>query len=199
MAISRRHFFYGSLLAGAVPAAGFGSTPSLKAAGYKSPNEKLNFAAIGAGGQAGSEHLGRGAHGEHRGAVRRGRPARRAHVQAVRQGAEVQRFPADAGQGRQEHRRRDRGHSGSHARHGGHVVHGARQARLRAEAAGAHRLGSAPVDGGGGEVQGGHADGQPGLLQRRHAAVRRDRLDGRHRQRHRSARLDATGRSGRRG
>src|SRR4051794_13702999 len=48
---SRRHFFYGSLLAGAVPSGGFGSTPSLKALGYKSPNEKLNLAAIGAGGQ----------------------------------------------------------------------------------------------------------------------------------------------------
>jgi len=54
MAITRRHFFYGSLLAGAVPAAGFGGTPSLKAAGYKSPNEKLNFAAIGSGGQGAS-------------------------------------------------------------------------------------------------------------------------------------------------
>ena len=54
MALSRRHFFYGSLLAGAVPAAGFGSRPSLKAAGYKSPNEKLNFAAIGSGGQGAS-------------------------------------------------------------------------------------------------------------------------------------------------
>jgi hypothetical protein len=41
-------------LAGAVPAAGFGSTPSLKALGYKSPNEKLNFGSIGAGGQAAS-------------------------------------------------------------------------------------------------------------------------------------------------
>ncbi len=46
---SRRHFFYGSLLAGAVPSAGFGSVPSLTAAGYKSPNEKLNIAAIGVG------------------------------------------------------------------------------------------------------------------------------------------------------
>jgi predicted dehydrogenase len=51
MAISRRHFFYGSLLAGAIPAGGFGSTVSLKSAGYKSPNEKLHFAAIGSGGQ----------------------------------------------------------------------------------------------------------------------------------------------------
>jgi len=57
MAITRRHFFYGSLLAGAVPAAGIGKTPSLKAAGYKSPNEKLNFAAIGSGGQ-GASNLG---------------------------------------------------------------------------------------------------------------------------------------------
>jgi predicted dehydrogenase len=50
---SRRNFFYGSLLAGAVPAGGFGSVPSLPQVGYKSPNEKLNIASIGAGGQAG--------------------------------------------------------------------------------------------------------------------------------------------------
>jgi hypothetical protein len=49
---SRRHFFYGTLLAGAIPSGGFGSTPSLKALGYKSPNEKLNIASIGAGGKA---------------------------------------------------------------------------------------------------------------------------------------------------
>src|SRR5256714_1264032 len=49
---TRRHFFYGSLLAGAVPSGGFGSTPSLKMLGYKSPNEKLNIASIGAGGKA---------------------------------------------------------------------------------------------------------------------------------------------------
>lgn len=49
--LSRRYFFYGALLAGTVPRVGFGSTPSLKAMGYKSPNQKLNLAAIGAGGQ----------------------------------------------------------------------------------------------------------------------------------------------------
>ena len=49
---SRRYFFYGSLLAGAVPAGGFGSTPSLAAAGFKSLNEKLNIAGIGAGTRA---------------------------------------------------------------------------------------------------------------------------------------------------
>jgi hypothetical protein len=48
---SRRYFFYGTLLAGAIPSGGFGSMQSLKALGYKSPNEKLNLAAIGAGGQ----------------------------------------------------------------------------------------------------------------------------------------------------
>ena len=49
--ISRRYFFFGSALAGAVPLAGFGSTPSLPHLGYKSPNQKLNHAAIGAGGK----------------------------------------------------------------------------------------------------------------------------------------------------
>jgi predicted dehydrogenase len=53
--LSRRHFFFGSLLAGAVPLGGFGSEPSLKALGYKSPNEKLNLASIGAGGKARSD------------------------------------------------------------------------------------------------------------------------------------------------
>jgi hypothetical protein len=46
---SRRYFFFGSLLAGAVPAGGFGSTPSLSRLGFKSYNEKLNIAAIGMG------------------------------------------------------------------------------------------------------------------------------------------------------
>ena len=46
---SRRYFFYGSLLAGAVPRGGFGSPQSLSAMGYKSPNEKLNIAAVGVG------------------------------------------------------------------------------------------------------------------------------------------------------
>ena len=50
--LTRRHLFYGALLAGALPSAGFGSAPSLKRLGYKSPNEKLNIAAVGAGGRA---------------------------------------------------------------------------------------------------------------------------------------------------
>jgi predicted dehydrogenase len=52
---SRRYFFFGSLLAGAVPVGGFGSKLSLKAVGYKSPNENLNIASIGAGGKASSD------------------------------------------------------------------------------------------------------------------------------------------------
>ncbi len=56
--LSRRHFFYGTLLAGAVPAVGFGSVASLKAMGYKSPNEKLNIASVGAGGKAASDIRG---------------------------------------------------------------------------------------------------------------------------------------------
>ena len=51
----RRHFFFGSLLAGAVPLGGFGSTASLRRLGYKSPNEKLNIASIGAGGKASND------------------------------------------------------------------------------------------------------------------------------------------------
>jgi len=58
MAVSRRHFFFGTLLAGAVPTGGFGSTPSLKMMGYKSPNEKLNIASIGSGGKAASDIRG---------------------------------------------------------------------------------------------------------------------------------------------
>ena len=55
---TRRHFFFGPLLAGAIPAAGFGSVPSLPGLGYKSPNEKLNVASIGAGGKAASDIFG---------------------------------------------------------------------------------------------------------------------------------------------
>ena len=44
---TRRHFFFGPLLAGAVPAAGFGSAASLKMLGYKSPNEKLGASLVG--------------------------------------------------------------------------------------------------------------------------------------------------------
>jgi len=50
---SRRYFFYGSLLAGAVPTGGFGSIASLKAMGFKTVLDKLNVAGIGIGGRGG--------------------------------------------------------------------------------------------------------------------------------------------------
>lgn len=56
--VSRRHFFFGSLLAGAVPAGGYGAVPGLGRMGYKSPLEKLNVAAIGAGGKGRSDLRG---------------------------------------------------------------------------------------------------------------------------------------------
>jgi hypothetical protein len=49
--VSRRHFFYGALLGGAVPAGGYGSVPALRALGYKPFYDKLNVASIGCGGQ----------------------------------------------------------------------------------------------------------------------------------------------------
>ena len=56
--ISRRRFFYGTLLAGAVPAGGFGSVASLKALGYKAFNEKLNIAGVGVGGRGADDLRG---------------------------------------------------------------------------------------------------------------------------------------------
>jgi predicted dehydrogenase len=55
--VSRRHFFLGAL-ASAVPLGGFASAASLKGLGYKSPNEKLNVASVGAGGRAASDISG---------------------------------------------------------------------------------------------------------------------------------------------
>ena len=49
---SRRHFLFGTLLAGVIPRVGFGSVPSLKFLGYQSPNERMNIAGVGAGGRA---------------------------------------------------------------------------------------------------------------------------------------------------
>ena len=51
--IPRRYFFFGPLLAGAVPFGGYGTVKSLRAMGYKPYYDKLNVAAIGCGGQGG--------------------------------------------------------------------------------------------------------------------------------------------------
>ncbi len=60
---TRRYFFFGSLLAGAVPTGGYGSVPSLRALGYKPFYDKLNVAAIGCGGR-GNEILNEAARTE---------------------------------------------------------------------------------------------------------------------------------------
>lgn len=52
-AVNRRYFFLGSLLAGAVPAGGYGQVKSLRSLGYKPYYDKLNVAAVGCGGQGG--------------------------------------------------------------------------------------------------------------------------------------------------
>ena len=70
--VSRRHFFFGSLLAGAVPAAGWGSVPSLRALGYKPFYEKLNVAVNRLRGPGRRDSQRRRAHGKHRGVVRCG-------------------------------------------------------------------------------------------------------------------------------
>ncbi len=75
--ISRRYFMLGTLLTGALPRP---SIASLKALGFQSPNEKLNVASIGAGGQPLSD-------------VR----------QCLRESDEIQRLSPDARQRGQEH------------------------------------------------------------------------------------------------
>ena len=51
--LNRRYFFFGSLLAGAIPSGGYGTVKSLRALGYKPYYDKLNVAAIGCGGRGG--------------------------------------------------------------------------------------------------------------------------------------------------
>ena len=140
--ISRRHFFFGTLLAGAIPRAGFGSVPSLKALGYQSPNEKLNIAGIGAGGQPFSDL--RQCETENIVALAdvdwvRGEPG----FQRWDKAAKYKDFRQMLDKAGQEHRRgRDR-HPRPHAHLRGALLHGARQGRLRREAADADRLGGA--------------------------------------------------------
>ena len=52
--LNRRYFFFGALLAGAIPSGGYGTVKSLRALGYKPYYDKLNVAAIGCGGRGGS-------------------------------------------------------------------------------------------------------------------------------------------------
>ena len=113
---------------------GFGSTPSLKLMGYKSPNEKLNIASIGAGGKAASDIRG---------------CAPTENIVALcdvddKQAANIykrsRRRPSTKTSARCWTRKRRtsmpyRDDSGFHARRLRHGLHGARQARLRAKTA----------------------------------------------------------------
>ena len=183
--ISRRHFFFGSLLAGVIPRVGFGSVPSLRALGYQSPNEKLNIAGIGAGGQAlgdlrqhATENIvaladvdwARGAQGFQT-------FPKATKYKDFRQMLDKDGKSIDAVViGTPDHTHatcRDR-------------VHAAGQRRLRREAADPYALGSAAAGRRGEEIPGRDPDGQPGLLARSDARGRRDHLVGRDRRRHRS-------------
>ena len=190
------HFFFGTLLAGAIPRAGLGSVPSLKALGYQSPNEKLNIAGIGAGGQPFSDL--RQCETENIVALADVDWARgAAGLRALGQGGEVQGLPPDARQGEDDRRGR-RSARPTTCTPRGALLHAARQARLRREAADAHAWEARLLPGGGEEVQGRHADGQPGLLARGHARRVRDHLVGRDRRRHRGALVPRAAAAGRR-
>ena len=190
--VSRRHFFYGALLAGAVPAGGFGSTPSLKKLGLQIAQRETEHRRDRRGRQGQQRHRRMRADREHR---RHGRPGRRsarpATFKRFRERPEVQRLPARCS----TRKARTSTPSSSpipdhmHATRGD-VGDGARQARLLSEAADPHRVGGAQLTRGRREIQGRHADGQPGIFATRRARVRRDHLERRHRQRHRSPCLD---------
>ena len=187
---SRRHFFYGSLLAGAVPAGGFGSTASLKSLGYKSPNEKLNIASIGAGGRAAGDISG---------------CAATENIVALcdpddKNAAAIYKRFDKAPKYKDFRKMLDKEGKNidavivaipdfMHATAALWAMERGKHVYVR-EAPDPHHLGSPHADRGGRQVQGGHADGQPGLLQRRHPPLRRDDLERRDRQRHRSPRLD---------
>ena len=62
---------------------GASAASSLKAVGYKSPNEKLNIASIGAGGKAASDIRACARNREHRGALRCRRASAPKHLHAI--------------------------------------------------------------------------------------------------------------------
>ena len=165
---SRRYFFYGSLLAGAVPRGGFGSTQSLSAMGYKSPNEKLNIAAVGVGVRGPAILVGAAATenivalcdvDEQRSAAGFAQYPNAKKYKDYRKMFETEGKNIDAVMIATP----DHMHTPDCA-----ARHAARQARLLREAADPNGLGSATAGRRGGEVQGGHPDGQPGLEPRGH-------------------------------
>ena len=183
-------FLRKSLLAGAVPPAGYGSVPSLRALGYKPFYDKLNVAAIGCGGQGGVD-LNEAARTENIVAL--------CDVDETRAAANFKKFDKQPKYKDfrvmldKEGKNIDACTIGipdfMHAtvalacmQHGKHVYVEKPLTRTPWEA----RL----LHGGGGQVQGRHADGQSGLLARVQPRGGGDRMVRRHRRRDRSAHFD---------
>ena len=187
---SRRYFFYGTLLAGAVPSGGFGSTPSLSALGYKSPNEKLNIGAVGVGVRGPAILVGAAATenivalcdvDEERSARGFAQYPNAKKYKDYRKMFETEGKNIDAVMVATPDHMHTPGRAAGDA---------AWQARLLRKAVDADGLGSATAGRRGGEVQGGHPDGQPGLESRGHQDRLRDLLVRRNRRREGSACMD---------
>ena len=176
--ISRRHFLYGTVLAGAMPRGGFGSAPSLKALGLPVAQREAERRRRSAPAAAASRAIS---------AVREPRTSwRLPTVDWARAAAEL-RALSEGGAGTRISARcsisdgksidavlvatPDHTHAVAAL-----AAHAARQGRLRREAAGADAVGGAPARRRRAEVQGRHADGQPGLLARGDARGERDHL-----------------------
>jgi predicted dehydrogenase len=187
--VSRRHFFYGSLLAGAVPTAGFGSVASLRSMGYKSPNEKLNIAAIGSGGKGFSDINGCLTEN----IVALTDPDDKRAERTFKQFPNLPKYK-DFRRMFDKHEKEIDAVLVSCPDH----MHGT--ASMWAMARGKHVYCQKPLVRTVWEAQQlaarrrqirrRHADGQPGLFERRRPRMRRDHLERRHRQRHRGPCLD---------
>ena len=116
-----------------------------KQLGYKSPNEKLNIAAVGAGGKGYSDITGCKSENIVALVDPDEKRASRAFTEYPN-AAKYKDFRQDVRQRNEQHRCGHRLDARSHARHGGDVGDGSRQARVLSEAVDAHGLGSERTD-----------------------------------------------------
>ena len=175
--ISRRHFFFGTLLAGAIPQSGLRQRAVAQGTGLPVAQREAEY---------------RG-HRRRRPALRRPAPGETENIVAL---ADVDWVRGEPGFQRWDKAAKFKDFrqmldkagktidavviatTRPHAHVRRPVVHGARQGRVRGEAADADRLGGAAAAGGGAEVQGGDADGEPGVFARGDAGGVRDHLGG---------------------